>query len=63
MGTVEERYEDWLRLATELAVLLHLEIEFTTEYFGCNTVACAEVSGTDPHYGTFSYSGPTRINY
>jgi hypothetical protein len=66
-ATVEERYEEWLKRAAEIAKELKIQIEFTTESaryaYSEYRVACADVSGTDPDYGFYSYEGCTYINY
>ena len=67
MGTTEERFNEWLLRATEIAKELHIGIEFTTEYAGYGYdsyhSACVEVSGTEPQFGYYKHSGTTCINY
>ena len=60
--TIQERYDEWLRRACEIAKELHLEIEFTTEASGYGyseyRSACVEVISTQAEE-TVS-SGPLR---
>ena len=63
---IEKRFNEWHRLASELARKMNLNIEFTTTLSGRGymsyEVPLVEVSGVDPDHGYYSREGYLEFN-